>query len=180
MIDTFVKDLPCKDDVRADYLEAMDSFLYEWTASMIPYYEEFKRREADVFECENVTTFGEDWAECYERDGIHFRYSESPLWGWILSLNGGAGHKELNWRRCFWKKFPEFDGSKIENYSDERSLSWYFQRYRKKNPQYYIVTDRIREHFRDITGDSDIVLDVGWVSYIYKNPRIRRIIDRHL
>lgn len=178
MITTFVKDLPCKDKIRPEYLTALDSFLSEWIASMLPYYEEFKRREADVFEGVNVTTCGKDWAECYEKDGIHFRYDETPLWGKTLSLDGGAGYTELTWRSCFWKRYPEFDGSKVENFMEDIYLNWYFQRHYDKEAKYFIVVDRIRDYFRELTGDPDIVFDVGWKSFIYKDSRIRNIIYR--
>lgn len=176
---TFVKDLPGIEKVRPEYADALDSFLFEWTESMLPFYAEYKRREADVFECLNVSTCGKDWAECYEQNGIHYRFSITPLWGRTLSLDGGAGYIELNWSSCFWKKHPEFDGSKQENYIDDYFFNWYFHRYYKKNPKYLVVTDRIRDYFRYLTGNSDVVFDVGWKSFIYTDPKIRTIINNN-
>ena len=176
---TFVKDLPGIEKIRPEYVDAFDSFLYEWTESMLPYYEEFKRKVADVFECLSATTFGEDWAECYEYKGQNYRFNDTPLWGRTLSLNGKFKNPELNWRNCFWNKYPEYDGSKIENFREDNFFNWYFHRYSKKDPKYNVVTDRLRDYFRYLTGDSDIVFDVGWHSFIYRNPRIRSIIDHY-
>lgn len=174
---TFIKDLPRINTINPKYVDALDSFLFKWTESMLPYYEELKRREADVFLCENVSTFGKDWAECYDRNGIHYRFDKTPLWRSSLSLDGGAGYTEMNWRTCFWNEYPEFHGSKLENIHEVDFFEWYFHRYHKKNPKYNVVTDRLKEYFRQLTGDSAIVFDVGWKSFIYSDPRIKSIID---
>lgn len=176
---TFVKDLPNINSIRSEYVDALDSFLYEWAESMLPYYEEFKRQEADVFLCENATTCGKDWAECYVQNDIYYRLDETPLWGKTLSLDGGAGYTELNWRSCFWNKHPEYDGSKIENFHEEIFFNWYFHRYSKKDSKYNVVTDRLRDYFRNLTGDSKVIFDVGWKSFIYSDPKKRSIIDYH-
>lgn len=173
---TFVKDLPKIEEIDPIYVDAFDNFLYEWAESMLPYYAEFNRRDADVFDCENVSTFGKDWAECYEKDNINYRFSNTPLWGKTLSLNGAAGYIELNWKYCFQNKHPEFRASAMDYYNEHFFFNWYFHRYYKKEARYNIITDRLRDYFRYLTGDSEIIFDVGWKSFIYRDPKIRRII----
>lgn len=177
--ETFVKDLTGIEKVRSEYAQALDSFLYEWAESMLPFYEEFKRRDANVFECLNISTFGKDHAECYERDSIHYRFSETPLWGRTLSLDGKSGYMELSCLYCFWNKYPQYHPSKIENIGEELFFNWYFHRYIGKTPKYFIVTDRLRDYFRYLTQDEDIVFDVGWNSFIYYDSGIKRIIDNN-
>ncbi len=75
---TFIKDIPGIEKLRPDYVEALDSFLFEWPTWMLPFYEEFKRMNADIFECLNVSTCGIDWAQCYENNGYHYRFDITP------------------------------------------------------------------------------------------------------
>lgn len=174
---TFIQDLPGIEKVNPLFMVALEESLFKWTESMLPYYHEMKERNADVFICENVTAFGNDWGECYEKDGIHYRFDNTPLWGKTLSLNSQGGYRELNWRGCFWNEFPEFHGVNMNHFEDNHFFHWYFYRYHKKDSKYNIVTDRLRDYFKQLTGDSDIVFDVGWKSFIYSSPRIKNIID---
>ncbi len=81
-------------------------------------------------------------------------------------MDGGAAYIELNWRNCFWNMFPQYHGAMTENASEEMFFNWYFQRYHKKESKYHTVTDRLRDYFKHLTGDEDVVFDVGWESYI--------------
>lgn len=176
---TFVKDLPGIEKLKTEYVDALDSFLFEWPMSILPCYRELKHWHADVFECLNVSTFGMDSAERYECDGIHYRFRETPLWGRTLSLDSGAGYTELSYMYCFWNKHPQYHPSNIEYISEDIFFNWYFHRYFNKSAKYFLVTDRLRDYFRYLTMDDDIVFDVGWNSFIYYDSRIRRIIDSH-
>ena len=145
----------------------------------VPFYEEMKRKNADVFECQNCSTFGKDWAECYEKDGHHYRYSENTCFKKCLSLDGSSRYEELNWRSLFRDKFTEYHGSIIENWltKDTHFLHWYMHRYYKKEPKYNTVQDRMKEYFRYLTQDPEIIFDAGWHTFIYYNPKIRDILD---
>lgn len=95
-----------------------------------------------------------------------------------LSLNDGAGYEELNWRSLFWNKYPEYHVSIIENWKtkDTHFFHWYMERYHKKDPKYNVVQDRMKDYFREITGDESVIFDVGWHTFIYFNPDIKYIL----
>lgn len=182
-INTFIKDLDGVEKVTPEYVEALDDFMFEWVESALPYYHEFKRRGADVFCFENVGTFGNEDAEFYELDGIHYRYKNSDMFGKTLSLNAGVIDKEnfytpLNLRECFFRKYPEYHPSTFNYGKDWHFFSLHFLRYYKKNEKYKIVEERVKEQFRLVADDPEIILDLGFTSYLYSNPIKRATLDR--
>lgn len=182
---TLIKDLPFIKGLRPEFVEALETSLHEWVEHLIPFYEEFKRSGADVFKCYHTSSFGNSPDEGYVRDGVFYRFSQSPLWGKALSLDGEAvhdgkcGYDELNWRGRFWNRYPEFHGSKPENTKDNMAFSWYMHRYHKKDSKYNILQDRLRDYFRYLTQDPDIFFDAGWNSFIYYDSRIRDTLERN-
>lgn len=181
MITTFIKDLPGIERLDPEFVECLDGHYFEWLKLHLPFYYELKRKGADVFQCQNCTTMGKDWAECYEREGHHYRYSENTCFGNCLSLDGGAGYEELNWRSTFWTKYPQYHGSKLDNLikGDNDFLHWYMHRYHKKDPKYNIVQDRMVQYFRELTGDNEVIFDAGWKTFIYWDKNVRALLDWH-
>ena len=178
MITTFIKDLPGIEKLDPVFVNALDKHFFEYLEMHIPFYEEMKRKGADVFECQNCSTCGKDWAECYEKDGHYYRYSEDSCLKKCLSLNGGAGYEELNWRSLFWDKYPEYHGANLENQISRNNdfFHWYMQRYDKKDPKYKVIQERMKEYFSEITGDESVIFDAGWHTFIYFNPDIKYIL----
>ena len=99
--ETFIKDLPGIENVRQEFVEALDRHFYEWVELHLPFYHEMKRKGADVFECANIGKMGEDSAERYEHDGHFYWFKYTPLYKNILALDGHNHYEELNWRRTF-------------------------------------------------------------------------------
>lgn len=163
MIKTFIKDLPGIEQLDPVFVEALDNHFFDYVEMHVPYFEEMKRKGADVFECQNCTTMGKDWAECYEKDGHFYRFDEKTCFGKCLSLDGGAGYEDLNWRSLFWTKFSQYHGAKLENLikGDNDFFHWYMHRYYKKEPKYNIVQDRMKQYFREFTGDDKVIFDAG-------------------
>ena len=178
MIKTFIKDLPGIEKLDPEFVNRHDKHFFAYVEMHLSFYEEMKRKGADVFECQNCTTMGKDWAECYEREGHFYHFDEKTCFGKCLSLDGGAGYEDLNWRSLFWDKYPEYHGSKLENQikSNNDFFHWYMHRYHKKDPKFNIVQDRMKVYFRELSGDGKVIFDVGWHSFIYTDPNIRCII----
>lgn len=101
MIKTFIKDLPSIEKLDSVFVEALDNHFFDYVRMHVSYYEEMKRKGAEVFECQNRTTMGKDWAECYEIEGHLYRFDEKTCFGKCLSLDGGACYEDLNWRSLF-------------------------------------------------------------------------------
>lgn len=177
--ETFIKTLPGIQNLDSQFVDDLDNHFFNYVEMHLPFYKEMKRREADVFECQNCTTLGKDWAECYEKNGHHYRFDEKTCFGKCLSLDGGAGYEDLQWRSLFWNKYPQYHGSISENWKtkDTHFFHWYLHRYYKKEPKYNVVQDLMKEYFRYLTQDSEIIFDAGWHTFIYYNLRVRRMID---
>lgn len=77
--------------------------------------------------------------------------------------DGFNHHEDLNWRSLFWDKYPQNHGVKLENQikGNNDFFYWYMHRYYKKEAKYNIVQDRVKEYFRYLTKDPEIIFDLG-------------------
>lgn len=175
---TFIKDLPQINELNPQHTEDFEKFLYDWVERWVPVYEEMKRKNADVFEFKNHTSKWIDRGEVYENNGLQFIFDpECPLWGRLLSFSYDTG-LNCNWRNCFWNEYPQYHGSNWKNWRENYFYTWYFLRYYKKDAKYNLVQDRVKEYFRFLTKDPEIIFDLGWTTYIYWNPDKRWNLDR--
>ena len=169
---TFIKELPGIEKVRPEFVEALDRHFFEWVEMHLPFYEEMKRREADVFECTNIGKMGEDGAERYEQGGHHYWFNYTPLYKRTLALDGFNHYEELNWRSTFWLKHPEFHGSIWENMTDNWFFSCYMTKYYKKEDRFRIIQNRMKDYFRYLTNDPDILFSAGGNTFIGYDERL--------
>lgn len=179
---TYIKDLPVIQNIDPQFVDNLDNHFFNYVEMHLPFYQEMKRRGADVFKCQNISKMGEDGAERYEYDGHNYWFMETPLWGITLALDGHNHYEDLQWKSIFWDKYPQYDESIWDNnWKDKNThfFHWYMQRYYKKDPKYNVVQDRMKEYFRYLTQDPEIVFDVGWDTFIYWDTNIKAILDWH-
>lgn len=174
-----ISDLPCCNDISAEYVQKLEISLAEWVESLIPFYMEMKSKDANVFECCNVLSPGSPH-QCYVSKGINYWFAHTALFGNTLALDGhNLNNGPVNWREYFVSKHPELFINLLDHYSDEMRLSSYFFRYLNIKPKYEIIAKRVDEYFKSLTGDSVTTLSLGGTSFICSTPDIVMRVNNH-
>ena len=170
---TFFKDLPVADKLTPEFMDAFDIAIPEWLNALLPFYQEAKRIDADVFELWPVLLLGDYFNDGkYEKDGLGYYYCDNGS-AKLLSLESNPKYPSfnLNWQHYSFDLHPEVGYYSVERTCDYLYTHNYLTRYHNRKPPYDIVNNRVNILFQELTGDPNAGISLSFKSYITLSSR---------
>ena len=170
-----------KDDKRIflDYIVALEGFLPSWLKSLVPHYQEAKRKNVELLALSNFLCLGTP-ATLYENNGIgYYLLKNEALGGMELAFNSDYKYQKVGWNECFERDYPELfrDEGLRSNYFI--GINSYMSRLSNREEPYNLIAKQVDEYFKEITGDSNVGFSLGYDSFIYFTKKAENYINRH-
>lgn len=171
-----IKDLYGMENVSAKWIEAFENYIPLWLETLIPHYKVAKVLGADILCLVNNMYMGK-MPEDIVVNGVHYYFTDTPLFGKTLSFNSNHSYYPCNWEDGFKKIYHE-DLNESSQFSDwlySHNHTWRFLN--RKDP-YNVCPQRIEKLFIDMVDDDSILFDFGSTSYIIFNHSLKHSIDK--
>lgn len=157
---TFISHLPVAKNLSEFFIKSFEEAVPKWIKRILPYYYEAKKNGDAILQLSNFWICGTH-PETYEKDGIGYIRTDIPGMGTKLAFNAASGYRKVNLHE-FMPEDPEVLRSCRDFVHSQMYLSRLSNRYNK----YRGVKDAVADYFRELTGDPDVVLDLGRTTYI--------------
>lgn len=156
---TFISHLPVAENLSEYFVTTFEKIVPEWIDSILPYYYEAKRNGDAILHLANFLICGTN-PETYVKDGIGYVRTKVKV-GTELALNVAQGYRKVN-----LTEFIPYDPDIMRRSRDFLYYPYHLRRLFNRDEKHRGVKDAIAEYFRDVTGDPDVVLDLGGTTYI--------------
>lgn len=169
---SFIKGSEAAKKLTAEWMDAFDKVMPEWLMLLVPAYNICKKRDVSFFEVANVI---DTWSnpERFEKDGFSYLLWNKPGEVKRMSFDSnGSGWGTWDWRSLLEFRYPHlYDGynpdyvRKMTEIGDFSLYHNYFSRYLNCREPYNFVADRVREYFKELTGDPEVYFSLGGTCY---------------
>lgn len=172
-------ELKDRTSATSDYLSALEKFLPIWVESLIPHYEEARRKDVELLSLSNYLCLGTP-ATLYEFDGIgYYLHENKALGGMELAFNSGYNYQKVGWNECFEMQYPDLCNDETKRCHNFCSMSSYMSRISNTKAPYDIVAKQVDDYFKQlISHDSSVGLSLGTKSFIYLTDKAKNYINR--
>lgn len=159
-----------------EFANAFQTFMPQWVASLVPYYQVAKKHDAELFGTSRVLDFNADKSNIVVDNGILYHISNVP--GYFISMAVSADHKGAtpgNWHYDFHYDEPNH----LNNVWNFVAYNSYLSRISNSKAPYDEVANAVNAYFRQLTGDPDVFLSLSWSSYICLTKRAKQFVMDH-
>ncbi len=161
-----------------EFASAFTNFMPKWLESLVPFYEAAKRNGFELVGLNRVLDFSKDPATLLTDNGIVYHVCKIP--GYCSSMAVSAdfeGEAPGNWRYEFRKVFDEPEN--INNIWNFCAYNSYTSRLSNTKTPYDVLANDVRDYFRQITGDSNVVFSFSNSSFICLSKRAEGFVMAH-
>lgn len=172
MIETFIKGCRDIDNFSPEFVAAFDVVMPAWLKIFVPAYEECKRRNVNLFKICNVI---DRWSDSERFDSGDFSYIISERSGVREMAYNHDGGKFgcFDWIELMRAKYPHLYSHYTPEYKPEIMEVQDFTHYRNymtrlfnQHAPYDYIANQVRDYFRELTSDSDVLFSLGDRNYI--------------
>jgi len=178
---TFIKGSEAENKLSPEWMEAFDNIMPKWLELHVPAYNACKKRGISFFEIANYIDFRKD-IERFDEDGFSYILWKDtrpiPVMAFDSEGNGFGTYEWEDMIRCEYphlydKYTPDYVKTSVEM-GDFRHYHWYFTRVFNQQEPYDFIANKVRDYFRMLTDDPDVLFSLGTWSYIALNDSGRR------
>ena len=160
------------------FANAFQAFMPKWLESLVPFYEAAKRNGIELVGLNRVLDFSKDPATLLTDNGIVYHVSKIPGYFKYMAVSSDyEGETPGNWRYEFKKVFDEPEN--INNIWNFCAYNSYTSRISNTKAPYDVVANDVRDCFRQITGDPNVVFSFSNSSYICFSKRAEGFVMAH-
>ncbi len=160
------------------FASAFEVFMPQWLESLVPFYEAAKRNGIELVGLNRVLDFSKNPAARLTDNGILYQVNRTP--GYCTSMAVSAdfeGETPGNWRHELRKVFDEPEN--INNIWNFCAYNSYTSRISNTKAPYDVLANDVRDYFRQITGDPNVVFSFSNSSYICLSKRAEGFVMAH-
>lgn len=177
---TFIKGSEAASKLSPEFMNAFDDVMPKWLDLCVPAYEACKKRGVSFFE---ISNYIDDWSKTEKFTENGFSYILWDMDGVIrrMSFDGRGKWGAWNWNDILSCEYPNLYDNYTPKYvrtatelTDHMYYSWYIWRYMNGKEPYNYVANQVRDYFRMLTGDPDVLFSLGRTSYIALDDKGRQ------
>lgn len=177
----FIKDLQWASHLSERFRDEFEKFLPKWLESLVPYYQEAKKREVDLLCLQNIMYIGKpcDGTILFESNGIGYTQLNTGVKR--LGFDGNKNYRKCNWLECYCEFSPDYNTASLENIVNSLYFRKYMTRHSNIHPENAELANRCNSYFQQITGDNNACLSLSGTSFISFNEKgLKYITNFHL
>lgn len=169
---TFVKGSKAAETLSPEWMDAFDDIMPKWLELCVPAYNVCKKKGVPFFE---ISNYIDDWSkpEKFEEDGFSFILWRNSDCIPKMSFDGRGKWGAWDWHTLLRCEYPHLYDNYTPEYkrtatkmTDFSAYNWYFWRYMNGREPYNYIAIRVRDYFRMLTNDPEVLFSLGHTSYI--------------
>ncbi|MDE7436888.1 MAG: hypothetical protein K2M93_00235 [Muribaculaceae bacterium] len=182
---TFIKNSEAAKDLSPEWMDAFDDIMPKWLELCVPAYNACKKRGVSFFE---VSNYIDDWSnpEKFDEDGFSYILWRKPNCITKISFDGHGKWGAWDWKTLMRCEYPNLYDNYTPEYmrtatklSDFGVYNCYFWRYMNRREPYNYVALKVRDYFRILTNDTEVLFSLGRKSYIAFDEAGRKYGDQY-
>lgn len=178
---SFIKGCEAESKLSVEWKEAFDNIMPKWLELHIPAYNACKKRGVPLFIVANYIDYRKDIIR-FNEDGFSYILWENAHSIPVMAFDSeGAGFGTHDWEESIRCEFPHlYDYYKPDYIKTSMELGdfgqyhWYFTRVCNQREPYDFIANKVRDYFRMLTNDPDVLFSLGSHSYIALDDSGRR------
>lgn len=178
---SFIKGSEAESKLSPEWKEAFDVVMPKWLELHVPAYNACKKRGIPFFEIANCIDFREE-IQRFDEDGFSYILWEEDnhLIPTLTFDSKGKGYGTHDWLSMMHYEYPHLYDNYTPGYKktsvemgDFGQYHYYFSRVFNRHKPYDFIANKVRDYFRLLTDDPDVLFSLGNRSYIALDDRGR-------